>query len=87
MEHDSITRFETDNNTEHTGKEDRSDILLDGTVEFDTHSGSSKGISETDSTLSQSTEVLVKTTWSIRNIFRRQKSVPLPDHKLGALKQ
>ncbi|XP_068708780.1 uncharacterized protein [Montipora foliosa] len=40
-----------------------------------------------ESNVAQSEEVHVKTAWSIKNLFRRQKSLSLPDHNLSALKQ
>lgn len=88
MEHDVTNAcFDTDDKTAHVDKEDKSDIFLDDTVEFDDDWSSTEDVSETNSTLTQPAEVLVKSAWSIKNIFRRQKSLPLPDHKLGALKQ
>ena len=89
MEHDGSTSacFDTDDKSTHIDTEDKSVMLLGDTVEVDEHWSSNKSISETDSTLTQSAEVLVKTAWSVKNLFRRQKSLPLPDHKLGALKQ
>ncbi|XP_022791929.1 kinesin-like protein KIF15 [Stylophora pistillata] len=86
MEHDNETCFDTDN-TEHVDKKDSSDNFLDDTVEIGAHQGATEGISETDFSLSQSTEVLVKTTWSLKNLFRWQKSAPIPDHKIDALTQ
>lgn len=88
MEHDVTSAcFVTDDKPAHVDTESKTESLLDSSVEFDDHWGSYESIPETDSSLTQPAEVLVKTTWSIRNIFRRQKSLPLPDHKLGALKQ
>ncbi|KAJ7328534.1 hypothetical protein OS493_024450 [Desmophyllum pertusum] len=89
MEHDGSTSacFDTDDKSTHIDTEDKSVMLLGDTVEVDEHWSSNKSISETDSTPTQSAEVLVKTAWSVKNLFRRQKSLPLPDHKLGALKQ
>lgn len=72
MEHDNEPRFNIDDT---------------GHVEIDAHQGAIKGISETLSTLSQSTEVLVKTAWSLKNFFRRQQSPPIPVHKIDALTQ
>ena len=89
MEHDvTNARFDTDDITAHFDKEDKSEIFLDNTtVELNDDLSSTEDTSEMDSTVTQPAEVLVKTAWSIKNIFRRQKSLPLPDHKLGALKQ
>ena len=89
MEHDVTTAcFDADDKTTPVDKEDKSESVWDDTLDFDDYlKGSTEDISDADSTLTRPTEVLVKTSWSIKNIFRRQKSLPLPDHKLGALKQ
>lgn len=88
MEHDVTSAcFDKDDKSAHVNTDDSTERLLHESVEFDDHWSSNESISKTHSSLTQPTEVLVKTTWSIKNIFRRQKSLPLPDHKLGALKQ
>ena len=88
MEHDVTSAcFDKDDKPAQVNAQGNTENLLDESVEFDDHWSSNESISETDSSLTQPAEVLVKTTWSIKNIFRRQKSLPLPDHKLGALKQ
>ena len=88
MEHDVTSAcFDKDDKPTHIDTDDSTESLLHESVEFDDHWSLNEGISETHSSLTQPAEVLVKTTWSIKNIFRRQKSLPLPDHKLGALKQ
>lgn len=88
MEHDVTSAcFDKDDKPAHVNTDDSTESLLHESVEFDDHWSSNESISKTHSSLTQPTEVLVKTTWSIKNIFRRQKSLPLPDHKLGALKQ
>ena len=88
MEHDATSaRFDKDDKPAHVDADDNTESLLHKSVELDDRWNSNESISETHSSLTQPAEVLVKTTWSIKNIFRRQKSLPLPDHKLGALKQ
>ena len=88
MEHDvTSARFDKDDKPAHVDRDVSTESLLHESVEFDDHWNSNESIPVTHSSLTQPAEVLVKTTWSIKNIFRRQKSLPLPDHKLGALKQ
>ena len=87
MEHDVTSACFNKAVPAHVDTEDNSESFLEDSVEFDDHWNSNKRISDTDSSFTQPAEVLVKTTWSIKNIFRRQKSLPPPDHKLGALKQ
>ncbi|KAL9982478.1 hypothetical protein ACROYT_G004525 [Oculina patagonica] len=88
MEHDVTNAcFDTDDKTAHVDKEDKSEWEFLDAFEFDDDSSSTEDIPETNTTLTQPAEVLVKTAWSIKNIFRRQKSLPLTDHKLSALKQ
>ena len=88
MEHDVTSAcFDKDDKPARVNTDENTDSLLDDFVQLDDHWDSKESISETDFSLTQPAEVLVKTTWSIKNIFRRQKSLPLPDHKLGALKQ
>ena len=88
MEHDvTSARFDKNDKPAHVDRDVSTESLLHESVEFDDHWNSNESISVTHSSLTQPAEVLVKTTWSIKNIFRRQKSLPLPDHKLGALKQ
>jgi len=89
MEHDVTNAcFDKDDKPAQVDTEGNTENLMIDSIELDDHWNSNESIiSETDCSLTQPAEVLVKTTWSIKNIFRRQKSLPLPDHKLGALKQ
>ena len=87
MEHDVTSACFNQDEPAHVDTENNSESLLEDSVEFDGHWNSNETISETDSSHTQPAEVLVKTTWSIKNIFRRQKLLPPPNHKLGALKQ
>ena len=83
MEQDGSTHDKTAN----IYKDDISDILLEDAVECEEERPPFQGIASSESLVAPSAEVLVKTAWSIKNLFRRQKSLPLPDHSLGALKQ
>lgn len=83
MEQDGSTHYKTAN----IDKDDISDILLEDAVECEEKYPPFQGIASSESLLAPPAEVLVKTAWSIKNLFRRQKSLPLPDHSLGALKQ
>ena len=82
MEQDGSTHDKTSN----IEKDGKSDILLDN-VQREEHWDPFQENAGSIPVVVQSTEVLVKTAWSIKNIFRRQKSMPLPDHNLGVLMQ
>lgn len=82
MEPDGSTHDKTSN----IEKDGKSDILVD-IVQREEHWGPFQENVGSEPVVVQSTEVLVKTAWSIKNIFRRQKSLPLPDHDLGVLMQ
>ncbi|XP_029208723.2 kinesin-like protein KIN-7O isoform X2 [Acropora millepora] len=60
---------------------------VNDTVRFQDEHGSFHDNVTSESIVSQSEEVQVKTPWSLKSLFRRQKSFSLPDHDLGALKQ
>lgn len=60
---------------------------VNDTVRFQDEHGSFHDNATSESIVSQSEEVQVKTPWSLKSLFRRQKSFSLPDHDLGALKQ
>ena len=83
MEHDGSVHDKTAN----IDKDDINDILLDDAVESEEKCTPFQGIAGSESLVVQSAEVLVKTAWSIKKLFRRQKSIPLPEHSLSALKQ
>lgn len=73
--------------TANIDKDDNSDILLDDTPQSEEHWSPFQSISGSESIMAQSAEVLVKTAWSIKNLFRREKALPPPGHKHGPLKQ
>ena len=60
---------------------------VNDTVRYQDEHGSFHDNVTSESIVSQSEEVQVKTSWSLKSLFRRQKSVSLPNHDLGALKQ
>lgn len=83
MEHEGNTGDKTTT----IDRDDKNDILVNDTVKCDEQWNPFQGIAGAESVVVQSAEVLVKTAWSIKNLFRRQKSPPIPDHDLGVLKQ
>ena len=83
MEQDDSTH----NKIKNDNQGDNCDIILDDTDDGEEPWTSFPGIAGSDSLVVQSAEVLVKTAWSLKNIFRRQKSLPVPNQKHNTLKE
>ena len=73
--------------TAHVKENVKSDVESGNTVRYQDDCCWIRDSVALESNVAQSEEVHVKTAWSIKNLFRRQKSLSLPDHNLSALKQ
>lgn len=73
--------------TEDADKDYNRDVTLQDNIESKEQHSLVHDIGGSESIIAQSAEVLVKTAWTIKKLFTRQKSLSGPHQKLNALEE
>lgn len=73
--------------TEDADKDNNRDVTLQDNIESREQHSLVHDTAGSESIIAQSAEVLVKTAWSIKKLFMRQKSLSGPHQKLNALEE